>query len=116
MICGDFKLEELKEEKFLGDYQAGGLKESVMVRIQRIYSKTRRASYEILNIIKDYREQLIGGFQTGLVLWESCIIPSRLTYILGQHMITWLACHCMVTYFSLVHVIILVTFFTNIKK
>ena len=25
---------------------------------------------------------------------------------LGQHMATWLACHCMVTYFSFVQVII----------
>ena len=28
--------------------------------------------------MKDYRAQLVGGFQTGLVLWESCVIPSLL--------------------------------------
>ena len=28
--------------------------------------------------MKDYRAQRIGGFRTGLVLWESCAIPSLL--------------------------------------
>jgi hypothetical protein len=76
--CGDFIMKELKEEKWLGDYMVGGLKESVMITIKRRESKTRRASYEIVNIVKDYRAQLVGGFQTGLVLWESCVIPSLL--------------------------------------
>ena len=35
MVCGDFIMKELKEKKWLGDYLAGGLKESVMVTIQR---------------------------------------------------------------------------------
>ena len=78
VICGDFMMKELKEEKWLGDFLAGGLKESVIVTIQRRESKTRRACYEIINIVKDYRAQLVGGFQTGLVLWESCVIPSLL--------------------------------------
>ena len=29
--------------------------------------------------MKDFRAQMIGGFRTGLILWESCAIPS-LTY------------------------------------
>ena len=78
MMCGSFKMKELKEEKWLGDYLVGGLKESFMVTIQKRESKTRRASFEIVNIVKDYRAQLVGGFQTGLVLWESCVIPSLL--------------------------------------
>ena len=78
LICSDFQMKELKEEKWLGDFLAGGLKESVIVTIQKRESKTRRASYEIINIVKDYRAQLVGGFQTGLVLWESCVIPSLL--------------------------------------
>ena len=64
VICGDFEMKELKEEKWLGDYLACGLKESVMITIQKRESKTRRASYEIVNIIKDYRAQLVGGFRT----------------------------------------------------
>ena len=45
MVCGDFEMKELKEEKWLGDYLACGLKESVTVTIQRRESKTRRASF-----------------------------------------------------------------------
>ena len=29
-----------------------------------------------MNIVKDYRAQRFGGFMTGLVLWETCAIPS----------------------------------------
>ena len=36
-------------------------------------------AYEIVNIVKDYKAQRIGGFFTALVLWQSCAIPS-LTY------------------------------------
>ena len=78
VFCGDFTMKVLMEEKWLGDYLAGGLKESVKITVQRRESKTRRASYEIVNIVKDYRAQLIGGFKTGLVLWESCVVPSLL--------------------------------------
>ena len=57
---------------------AGTLKESVLLTIQKRASKIRRASFEIVNIVKDYRAQRVGGFMTGLVLWESCAIPSLL--------------------------------------
>ena len=75
-MCDDFIMNELKEEKWLGDYFAGGLKESVMTTIQKRESKIRRASFEIMNMVKDYRAQRVGGFLTGLVLWETCVIPS----------------------------------------
>ena len=69
-------MKELKEEKWLGDYFAGGLKESVRTTIQKRESKIRKASFEIVNMVKDYRAQRVGGFLTGLVLWETCAIPS----------------------------------------
>jgi hypothetical protein len=56
-----------------------GLRNSVMATIKSQAAKLRRASYKILNIVKDYRAQKIGGFSTALLLWESCAIPS-LTY------------------------------------
>ena len=69
-------MKELKEEKWLGDYFAGGLKESARTTIQKRESKIRKASFEIVNMVKDYRAQRVGGFLTGLVLWETCAIPS----------------------------------------
>ena len=50
-----------------------------MATIETRAPQIRRASYEILNIVKDYRAQRVGGFQTTLTLWEACVIPS-LTY------------------------------------
>ena len=77
-MCGDFEMKELKEEKWLVDYLAEGLKESIKLTIKKWEAKIRRAGFEIINLVKDYRTQRIGRFFTGLVLWESCAIPSLL--------------------------------------
>ena len=66
----------MKEEKWLGDYLADDLKRSLMLTIRKRAAKTRRAAFEILNIVKDYRVHRIGGFLTSLVLWKTCVIPS----------------------------------------
>ena len=75
---GDWTVQELKEEKWLGDQLCSGLSRAVMATIQARAGKLRRASYEIMNIVKDYRAQRVGGFTTALLLWESCAIPSLL--------------------------------------
>ena len=49
MMCNGFVMMELKEEKWLGDYFAGGLKESVRLTIKKREAKIRRASFEIVN-------------------------------------------------------------------
>ena len=78
LMCGNFQMKELKEGKWLGDYLGENLKDCVRLTIKKREAKIRRASFEILNLVKDYRAQRVGGFQTGLVLWESCAIPSLL--------------------------------------
>ena len=78
LMCGNFQMKELKEEKWLGDYLGESLKDCVRLTIKKREAKIRRASFEILKLVKDYRAQRVGGFQTGLVLWESCAIPSLL--------------------------------------
>ena len=75
---GEWTVQELKEEKWLGDQMCGGLSRAVMATIQARAGKLRRASSEIMNIVKDYRAQRVGGFTTALLLWESCAIPSLL--------------------------------------
>ena len=45
-------MKELKEEKWLGDYLTEDLKRSVMLTIRKREAKTRRAGFEILNIVK----------------------------------------------------------------
>ena len=78
-MCGDVCMKELGQEKWLGDMFAGGLKESVMATITSRQGKVRRAALEIMNTVQDYRAQRVGGFLTGLLLWESCCIPSSST-------------------------------------
>ena len=78
-MVGNWKVQELQKEKWLGDQICNGLGKSVMATILSRAVKLRRAAYEIVNIVRDYRAQRIGDFFTALVLWESCEIPS-LTY------------------------------------
>ena len=79
IMVGNWKVQELKQEKWLGDQLCNGLKRSVMATIQSRAGKLRMAAYEIVGIVRDYRAQRIGGFFTALLLWEACAIPS-LTY------------------------------------
>ena len=53
-----------------------GLKESVMETIKSREAKIRRASFKIINVVKDYRAQRVEGCMTALILWERCAIPS----------------------------------------
>ena len=76
--CGDWEVKEMEKEKWLGDWFTNGLQESVMATIRDRAPKIRRASFEIVNSVKDYRAQRAGGFLTGLILWESCCIPSQI--------------------------------------
>ena len=78
IMCGEFKMKELEKEKWLGDQFTGSLKQSVIATIKDREGKVRRAAYEIVNIVEDYRAQRVGGFLTALQLWESCVIPSLL--------------------------------------
>ena len=36
----------------------------------------RRAAFEIMSLVNYYRAQRVGSFCTGLLLWESCCVPS----------------------------------------
>ena len=78
MRVGEWTVQELKEEKWLGDQMCGGLSRAVMATIQARAGQIGRASYEIVNIVKDCRAQRLGGFTTAILLWESCAIPSLL--------------------------------------
>ena len=55
---------------------AEDLKRLVMLTIRKRAAKTRRALFEILNIVKDYRAHRIRGFLTSLLLWKTGVIPS----------------------------------------
>ena len=54
-MCGEFIMKELGQEKWLGDMFASGLKESVMATIKSREGKVRRAAFEIMSLVNDYR-------------------------------------------------------------
>ena len=55
-----------------------GLAESVMRTIKEREGKVKGAALEIADIVDDWRAKTVGGFTTGLFLWESCCVPSLL--------------------------------------
>ena len=78
VLCQGFEMKEFAQEKWLGDFLACSLKESVMVTIKKREASIRRASFEIVSLVKDFRADRVGGFRTGLTLWESCAVPTLL--------------------------------------
>ena len=79
LMCGRLVTKEIVRDKWLGDYlHTGGLGESVMETIRQRMGKVKGAVLEVAAIVEDYRAQLVGGFETGLLLWETCCIPSLL--------------------------------------
>ena len=78
-MCSDVNIKVVKCDKWLGDYlHSDGLPESVTETIRQREGKVKGAALEIAEIVDDCRARTVGGFTTGLFLWESCCIPSLL--------------------------------------
>ena len=83
-MCGDVVIKMVESDKWLGYYlHSDGLAESVMMTIKQREGKVKGAALEIADIVDDWRAKTVGGFTTGLFLWESCCVPSLL-YIAGS--------------------------------
>ena len=79
LMCGSFEMKEVESEKWLGDYiSSGGLGASVLATIEAREGKVKGACMEVAAIIEDWRAQVAGGFESGLMLWETCCLPSLL--------------------------------------
>ena len=57
---------------------SGGLAESVAATVEAREGKIRGACLEIAQIVNDWRAHVVGGMETGLLLWEACCVPSLL--------------------------------------
>ena len=67
------------EEKYLGDVLSSeGLAESVQATVRDRTGKVKGAIYELGVLIEDIRMQAVGGMDTAIELYESCIVPSLL--------------------------------------
>ena len=79
LLCGEFETKMVQYDKWLGDYfHTGGLGESCLETIRQREGKVKGAALEISVIVDDWRAQVVGGFQSGLLLWETCCVPSLL--------------------------------------
>ena len=84
MRVGEWTVQELKEEKWLGDQMCGGLSRAVMATIQARAGKIRRASYEIVNIVMDYRAERLGALLQQYYCESSVLYPPSCTTALPQ--------------------------------
>ena len=79
LMCGQVLIKMVKFDKWLGDYLHNeGLAESVLETVKQREGKVKGAALEIADIVEDWRARTVGGFVSGLFLWESCCIPSLL--------------------------------------
>ena len=56
-----------------------GLVESVEAYIEERVAKIKGSIYELRALIEDFRMQAVGGVESAIELYESCIIPSLLS-------------------------------------
>ena len=79
LFCGEVEIKLKDSFKWLGQIlSSGGLAESVNATIEAKEGKIRAACLEIAHIVNDWRSQVAGGMETGLLLWEACCVPSLL--------------------------------------
>ena len=60
---------------YLGDELGSTVSESVTLTIEKRMGLAKKAVFDIKNIVEDCRSQVIGGINTGLLLYETSLIP-----------------------------------------
>ena len=79
LLCGDFITKEVEAEKWLGQLlSSSGLADSVDKTVVARSGKIKAACREIIQIVNDWRAEVVGGMETALLLWETCCISSML--------------------------------------
>ena len=77
--CEEVEMTMTDCDKWLGDYlHTDGLAASALETIIQREGKVKGAALEIATIVDDWRSHLVGGFVSGLLLWESCCVYSLL--------------------------------------
>ena len=60
---------------YLGEEIGISVSESVTLTLDKRFPLVKRSIFEIKQIINDCRSKVVGGIKTGLLLWNSCVIP-----------------------------------------
>ena len=74
LLCGE-KLKVSSQGTYLGDELGLTVSESASLTINKRVGLVKKAIFEIKFIIEDCRSKVIGAINTGMMIWESCIIP-----------------------------------------
>ena len=82
-LCGS-NMKEVKVLKYLGDYLAHSLEESVHHTVLQRLGLAKHSIYEIRAIIEDTRATRLGGINIAFSLWEQTVLPFLL-----QNCETW---------------------------
>ena len=81
LLCGDFITKEKEEEKWLGQILSNaGLADCVEKTVVTRTGKIKAACLEIIQVVNDWRAEVVGGMETAILLWESCCISSWLIF------------------------------------
>ena len=65
----------VNSESYLGETLGNSVSESVTFTINKREGLAKKAIFDIKNIIQDCRSKVTGGLKTGLLLWETCVLP-----------------------------------------
>ena len=68
-------LKLVSSESYLGDQIGFNTSESVTLTIDKRIGLAKKSVFEIKKNIEDSRSKVTGGIKTGLLLWNSCIVP-----------------------------------------
>ena len=60
---------------YLGDEIGGNVSESVSLTVNKRIGLAKKSIFEIKTIIEDCRSNVAGGIVSGILLWESCVLP-----------------------------------------
>ena len=74
------EVELSNQEGYLGDQLGMSVSESVTLTLKRRIGLAKRSIYEIKSIVEDPRSKVAGRITTGLMLWESCVVPMLYHY------------------------------------
>ena len=77
---GEFNMKQEKTIKYLGmQLHEDGMAASIQATVEERSGKIRGATFEVRNLIEDFRMAALGGLMGAWILWERALVPSLLS-------------------------------------
>ena len=68
-------MQIVDNQSYLGDQIGFSNAESITLTLNKRLGIARKAVFDIKTVLEDSRSTVAGGIKTGILLWESCVIP-----------------------------------------